>query len=814
MKILLITQEPPLLNEEVVSGNAVRTRQLRQALENAGHRTTQTWLSSRRKKVEGTFRNQDEMQGIVMEHDPDAIIVGYWELLGLLPYDLRQSVILDYVAPRSLEEMFESPDTVRDSMHRLRLNLRRCDAVMVGNEMQRHLLVNTMIEAGFDLRESNPVMLIPLGADVAGPPQSDPMEDGWLLVAGGVNWPWRKSESYTAALEHIAHEMQPDLRVVHFGGRYRWHEQQSGDGSKGPNAESTGSGKSAVVYRGLEPYRHFSSFLSEHAHIGVELAEWNIERQYSQSFRSLEFLRHGLPLLCNRYLPIAQLVEKYDAGWIADEPDSLEALISSIVSRPEDWRRKSENALKLVGEVLDPERSVQPLLDWLKSPTKAARLVATPSAAEGEPVLGIPPFGQRLKRQFKLIRQVLIGRFFKRKNGRGVLLVTRSDLFPPDHGAAVRTVETARALSECGLQVGIVTAETKYWYRFSDGKAQQERFPFWVRLLSAPAPLIKLLHYSKDIPYSNSFLYMPMTDQGFQWRILAAAKQLDAGILQAEFPAYALPCIKLRDALECKVVLVEHNVEYDRIRAQVDELTGAQYKNLKAIEITLCNESDAVVCVSDNDRRKLELDGVRPELMQTIAHGVKLEQYDEPPVEDAREQFGIGENEAVLVFHGTFSYPPNREALRIFAEILLPELERQGLICHVLAVGKSPPPKSPHPRIHLTGSVEQVAPWLKSADLAVIPLTDGGGTRMKIVDCFAASLPVISTSKGIEGIPVVHGLQALVTDDWESMIAAIRELWTNPEKSRSLAREGRKLAEGLDWNVAAEKYISLYTALS
>jgi glycosyltransferase involved in cell wall biosynthesis len=814
MKILLITQEPPLLNEEVVSGNAVRTRQLRQALDNAGHRTTQTWLSTRRKRIEGTFRNRDELQGILMEHAPDAIIVGYWDLLGLLPCDLCQSVILDYVAPRSLEEMFESPDTVRASMHRLRLNLRRCDAVMVGNEMQRHLLVNTMIEAGFDLRDSDPVMVVPLGAEVAGPPQSDPEEDGWLLVSGGVSWPWRKSESYTAALENIAHKMQSTLRVVLFGGGYRWHEQQNNDGPAGPNAEGSGSGDSAVVYRALEPYRHFSNYLSEHAHIGVELADWNIERQYSQSFRSLEFLRHGLPLLCNRYLPIARLVEKFDAGWIVDEPDSLDYLVSNIVSRPQDWRRKSANALKLVGEVLDPERSVQPLLDWLKSPLKAKRLVETPSAAAGEPVLGIPPFSQRLKRQFKLIRQVLISRFFKRKNGSGVLLVTRSDLFPPDHGAAVRTVETAIALSKCGLQVGIVTDERKFWYRFSNGKSQREPFPFWVKLLSAPAPLVKLLHYSKDIPYSNSFLYMPMTDQGFQWRIIAAAKQLDAGILQAEFPAYALPCIKLRDSLECGVVLVEHNVEYERIRAQVDELTEAQHKNLKAIEITLCNESDAVVCVSDNDRRKLELDGVRPELMQTIAHGVDLEQYEEPPIEGSREQFGIGEDEPVLVFHGTFSYPPNREALRIFAEILLPELERQGLNCHVLAVGKSPPVKSVHPRIHMTGSVERVAPWLKSADMAVIPLTDGGGTRMKIVDCFAANLPVISTSKGIEGIPVAHGRHALVTDDWESMIAAIRELWAKPEKSRSLAREGRKLAEGLDWKVAAEKYISLYSTLS
>jgi len=818
MKILLITQEPPLLSEVVVSGNAVRTRQISQALAGAGHEVVQAWLSTDRKRVKGAFHNRDELQGILMKQAPGAIIVSYWELLGLLPYNLQQPVILDYVAPRSLEEMYESPDTVKSSMRRLRLNLRHCDAVMVGNAKQRHLLLNTMIEAGFDLRDSNPVLIVPLGAEVVGSPHSDPVKSGWLLVAGGVSWPWRKSESYTAELERIANEMRPALRLVLFGGRYRWHEQADSNGitipdPATPRPTTAKSDVTAVSRRDLESYRHFSNYLTEHAHIGVELAEWNVERQYSQSFRSLEFLRHGLPLLCNRYLPIAPLIEKYDAGWAVDEPGSLAKLLPEIVSRPDEWRKKSENALKLVTGELRPERSVRPLLEWLESATKAARLPEYPDRAKGEPVLGVPPLGQRMKRQFKLIRQVFIGRLYGQRKGNGVLLVTRGDLFPPDHGAAVRTVETAKALSKSGLRVGIVTEERKFWHRFTDGRVEQEKFPWWVKLLSVPAPLVKLLHYSKDIPFSNSFLYMPLTDRSFQWRIVAAAKQLRTGVLQAEFPAYALPCLKLREALDCGVVLVEHNVEYDRIRAQVDELTPAQYENLRSIEITLCNDSDAVVCVSNNDRRKLELDGARPELMQTIPHGVDLGQYDKLPVEDARAHFGIAEHEPVLVYHGTFSYPPNREALRIFAEILLPGLERQGLKAHLLAVGKNPPANSPHPRIHLTGSVERVAPWLKSADLAVIPLTDGGGTRMKIVDCFAAGLPLISTSKGIEGIPVVPGQHALVIDNWESMIEAIRDCWETPAKAQALAREGRALAESMDWKTIAEKYISLYATL-
>jgi glycosyltransferase involved in cell wall biosynthesis len=72
---------------------------------------------------------------------------------------------------------------------------------------------------------------------------------------------------------------------------------------------------------------------------------------------------------------------------------------------------------------------------------------------------------------------------------------------------------------------------------------------------------------------------------------------------------------------------------------------------------------------------------------------------------------------------------------------------------------------------------------------------------------------VISTSKGIEGIPVIPGTQALVLDDWDAIITAVIDLWEHPEKAAKLAREGRKLANGLDWDAAAKKYLSIYSAL-
>ena len=179
MKILLITQEPPLLSEEVVSGNAIRSVQIKSALEAAGHQVVQVWLGA----GPSGFRNHDELQGILIKQEPAAIIVAYWELLGLLPHEIPIPVILDYVAPRSLEELYESPATVRTSLRRLKNNLRRCDLVLVGNPLQRHLMINTMIEAGFDLRGQDPIRVIPLGAEIATPVQSDPARDGWLFVS-------------------------------------------------------------------------------------------------------------------------------------------------------------------------------------------------------------------------------------------------------------------------------------------------------------------------------------------------------------------------------------------------------------------------------------------------------------------------------------------------------------------------------------------------------------------------------------------------------------------------------------------------------
>ena len=827
MQILLITQEPPLAPEAIATGNAIRTAQLAGALGRAGHTLSQSWLDNKTEQKKSrhpdAFHNRDELRAIITRQQPDAILVSFWELLELLPFDLPQPVIVDFVAPRPLEILFEHPERVKSELQRLQNNLTKCDLLLTGNQQQRDLLWFTLLQAGFDLRDCDPVLVVPLSAEPAGRPESDPGTDGWTLVSGGVHWPWRKSDDYWQAIQSMKDDSESDApRLVLFGGPYRWQEKNPQSTNPGTGADPGQQASTGIAdtdpyqTQGLAPYSQFSRFLLESAHIGLEVAQVNIERTYSQSFRSLEFLRHGLPLICNDYLPIAGLVKQYKAGWTIKRPDEIAGLLREIMKNPDDWKSRSDNALRLVKEVLNPDMTVSPLLRWLEFPAKAPQLPVT-GGQPADVILGTPGWPERLRRQARLLRRAVLGRLFRageeNKSGDNILIVTRSDLFPADHGAAVKIVETARGLSQHGRKVGIVSDDRSHWWLFENGRKQRCRLPFWLRLLSLPRSLTRLLHYSKELPESNSFLYLPLTDSSFFWHSLYAARKLNAGILQAEFPAYAKPCIDAREILNAAVVLVEHNVEYARLKAQIAELTDAQFQNLKAIEIDLCNRSDAVVCVSDNDRQQLLRDGVKPELLNTIPHGFNPEPYKLPAQNELRKEFGLPDNAILIAFHGTFSYPPNRDALQVFADILLPQLASSRFPFHVIAIGRNPPVESLHPNIHCTGSVDEVGPWLKACDMSVIPLREGGGTRMKIIDCFAAGLPVVSTSKGIEGIPVVNGREAFICDEWLSMENRIVELAESKELRKQLSSTALDFTSEMDWKSLGQRYLDIYSAV-
>ena len=81
---------------------------------------------------------------------------------------------------------------------------------------------------------------------------------------------------------------------------------------------------------------------------------------------------------------------------------------------------------------------------------------------------------------------------------------------------------------------------------------------------------------------------------------------------------------------------------------------------------------------------------------------------------------------------------------------------------------------------------------------------------MKIIDYFAAGIAVVSTSKGIEGIPVTDGQQARIIDDWDQLAQAVAQLLRNDQERLQLAESARELAQTLDWTQLGKRYLNTY----
>ena len=106
------------------------------------------------------------------------------------------------------------------------------------------------------------------------------------------------------------------------------------------------------------------------------------------------------------------------------------------------------------------------------------------------------------------------------------------------------------------------------------------------------------------------------------------------------------------------------------------------------------------------------------------------------------------------------------------------------------------------PTVRVTGEVPDMAPYFLDASIVIAPLRSGGGTRLKILDAFAAARAVVATTVGAEGLDVVDGTHLLIADDPSSFAKATIQLLGDAALRQRLAAGGRRLAEDrYDWQV-------------
>lgn len=217
-----------------------------------------------------------------------------------------------------------------------------------------------------------------------------------------------------------------------------------------------------------------------------------------------------------------------------------------------------------------------------------------------------------------------------------------------------------------------------------------------------------------------------------------------------------------------------HALHGDTLQADANRAEAAKYTAAFAALVAPC---DAVLTASDDDARRLA--ARHPAVhFAAVPNGYAAVA---PPRAASHTRSGP----LRLLFVANLGYLPNIDAADVLVGEVLPALRARGATARLDLVGAGAPEDrveswSRDDSVVVHGAVADLAPLYAAADIAVVPLRAGGGTRIKILEAFAHGVPVVSSTLGAEGLDVETGTHLLVADDPADFADACLRLATTP----------------------------------
>ena len=371
-----------------------------------------------------------------------------------------------------------------------------------------------------------------------------------------------------------------------------------------------------------------------------------------------------------------------------------------------------------------------------------------------------------------------------------MLFVSPRFLFPADSGGKIRTIQVLKGLKGGRFQVTLVSPAPRDARERFGGELSVvcDRFLSWPEASGLLRHRIR--RYAavlSDVPVAVA------SDRSSAGAALVAdCLQLRPSVAVFDFPHSA---VLAPTRLPVPSVLFTHNVEswiFER-HAQVaaSPLTRLiwrqQHQKMSRFERESLGRFDTVIAVSEKDAAWFR-DRLGHQCVRTIPTGVDLDYFTwSPPAMSKR-----------IVFTGSMDWPANRDGIEYFMQQVWPQVVARVPDAAVRVIGRSPPAglvaRAPR-NWEFTGFVDDVRPHAAGAALAIIPLRVGGGTRIKAYEAMALGIPVVSTSIGVEGLPVSDGEHYLCADDAAAFAGAVVRLLGDSTLAGTLSRQARALVE-------------------
>ncbi len=322
-----------------------------------------------------------------------------------------------------------------------------------------------------------------------------------------------------------------------------------------------------------------------------------------------------------------------------------------------------------------------------------------------------------------------------------------------------------------------------------------------LKLVAMPRSLpVRILNGVKSLVSGRPFTYLNFDFPAFSDAIRQAMRKTDFDLVHTRH-IHTLQYLPLfRD----KPILLES----EGLPAEQWRMYGQRQKNLfrryfslqqanllDKVEIEMHRQCDAVVVCSERDKEVMSK--ACPKVPYTcVSNGVDTTYFTCPKTQTEPHS---------LVYTSAFDYVPNADAVVHFTSKVFPRVLEQYPDAKLYLVGKEPVQAVralASERVIVTGTVEDVRPYVARASVFVVPLRIGQGTRLKVVEAMSMRKAIVSTAVGAEGIAYTVGQDILIADDPADMARAIADLFEDPNKREHMGEAARALAiKCYDWTL-------------
>lgn len=340
-----------------------------------------------------------------------------------------------------------------------------------------------------------------------------------------------------------------------------------------------------------------------------------------------------------------------------------------------------------------------------------------------------------------------------------ILWIGPNLLHPTTKGGQIRTLETLRQL-QLRHEIHYLCFDNPQHPEARSLARQYSQQVFTISHQSTWLPLELLRSFISPLPvavsrWSSSLLMA-------EARRLMAANSYDLCVCDFLAVAENVPDWE-------RTVLFQHNVEtsiWERHQQHAPSVLhrwyfGLQARRMRDYESLICRRAHHVIAVSDLDavafREQFGISHV-----SSVPTGVDLDFFaqtaDSPRIPHD------------LVFVGSMDWRPNLDGMEWFLEEIWPIVRQHRPETTLAIVGRQPPAAfaaraRSTPGVTVTGTVPDVRPYLWGSRMSIVPLRIGGGTRLKIYESMGASVPVVSTTIGAEGLHLTPGIHYANADD-------------------------------------------------